>query len=120
MASTFPRIGFTKRRATTAKQPMSPGFLKNIGFSFIGILKTLLMHMTYIARTPLPFILLRKYTMDKKNEKLVSITIFSNYRQVTGAFSITLSDIFLPIQISYQGQTNCCHPKFKFPKEFNI
>ena len=52
MASTFPRIGFTKRRATTAKQPVSPGFLKNIGFSFIGILKTLLMHMTYIARTP--------------------------------------------------------------------
>ena len=120
MVSTFPRIGFTKRRATTAKQPVPPGFLKNMGFSFIGLLKTLLMLMTYIAQTPLPFILLRKHTMDKKNEKLKSITNFANYCQVTGTFSITLSAIFLPIQIIYQGQTDCCHPKFKFPKEFNI
>ena len=32
--SIFRRIGFTKRRATTAKQPVSPGFLKDMGFSF--------------------------------------------------------------------------------------
>ena len=37
--SIFWRIGFFKRRATTAKQPMSPGFLKEMGFSFHWALK---------------------------------------------------------------------------------
>ena len=32
--SIFRRIGFTRRRATAAKQPMSPGFLKEMGLSF--------------------------------------------------------------------------------------
>ena len=44
----------------------------------------------------LPFVLLSKYTMDKKNGKLVPITNSADYRQVTGTFSITLSGIFLP------------------------
>ena len=24
------------------------------------------------------------------------------------------------MQIIYQGETNCCHPKFKFPEKFNM
>ena len=43
-----------------------------------------------------------------------------NYRQVTGTFSVILSGIFLPMHIIYQGQTDRCHHKFKFPEEFNI
>ena len=43
-----------------------------------------------------------------------------DYGQVTGTFSITLSGIFLPMQIIHQGQTDRCHPKFKFQEEFNI
>lgn len=73
-----------------------------------------------IDQTPLPFILLSKFTMDKKNEKLVPIANSADYRQGTGTFSITLSGDFLPLQIIYQGKTARCHPKFKFPVEFNI
>ena len=58
--------------------------------------------------------------MDKTNVEFVPITNLLDYRQVTGTFSITLSGSFLPIQIIYQGKTNQCHPKFKFPDEFNI
>ena len=58
--------------------------------------------------------------MDKNNEKLEPIANSADYRQVTGTFSITLSDIFLPMQIIYQSQTDLCHPKFKFPEELNI
>ena len=47
-------------------------------------------------------ILLSKYMMDKNNEKLEPIANSADYRQVTGTFSITLSDIFLPMQIIYQ------------------
>ena len=57
--------------------------------------------------------------MDKKNEKIVPITNSAGYHQVTGTFSTTFSGIFL-MQIIYQGQTDLCHPKFKFPEEFNI
>ena len=73
-----------------------------------------------IDQTTLPFILLSKYTMDKKNEKLVPIANSADYRQVTGTFSITVSSIFSPMQIIYKGQTDRCYPKFKFPEEFNI
>ena len=73
-----------------------------------------------INQTPLSFILVSKYTMDKKNEKVVPIANSADYRQVTGTFSITLSGIFLPVQIIYQGLSESCHPKFKFPEEFSI
>ena len=72
-----------------------------------------------IDEIPLPFILLSKYTMDKKNEKLVSIANSAGYCQITVTFSISLSGIFLPMQIIYQGQTDCRHSEFKFPEEFN-
>ena len=51
---------------------------------------------------------------------LVPIANSADYRQVTGTFAITLSGIVLPMQIISQGQTDHCHPKFKFPDEFNI
>ena len=38
----------------------------------------------------------------------------------TRAFSITLSGIFLHIQIIYQGHIDRCHPNYKIPEEFNI
>ena len=114
-------------QATTAKQLVSPGLLKEIGFPIhlpikkvvdaYDIFDDLLIN---IDQTLLPFILLSKYTMDKKNEKLVPIENSPDYCQVTGTLSITLSDIFLPMQIIYQGQTDRCHPKFKLPEEFNI
>ena len=72
-----------------------------------------------INQTPLPFILLSKYTIDNMNENVRPIANSGDYRQVTET-SITLSGIFLPMQIFCQGQTDCCHPKFKFPEEFNI
>ena len=58
--------------------------------------------------------------MAKKNEKLVPIVNSVDYFQVTGTFSITISDIFLHMQIIYQGQTDRCHPNFKFPEKFSI
>ena len=99
--SIFQRIGFTKRRATTAKQPVSPGFLKEISFSFPWAIKEVLDAydgsdnlVININQTSLQFILLSKYTMDKKNKKLVPIANSADYRQVTETFSITLSGFF--------------------------
>ena len=27
---------------------------------------------------------------------------------------------FLPVQLIYQGKTDCCHPNFAFPEEFHV
>lgn len=65
-----------------------------------------------IDQTPLPFVLISKYTMDKTNEKFVPITDSADYCQITGTFSVTVSGKFLPIQLIYQGK--------KFPEEFHV
>ena len=58
--------------------------------------------------------------MNKKNEKLLPIVNSADYHQVTETFSIPLSGISLLMQIIYQGHSDRCLPKFKFPEEFNI
>lgn len=125
--SIFRRLGFSKRRATTAKQPVSPGFLKEIRFTFHRSIKEVVTAydvpddlIINIDQTPLPFVLISKYTMDKTNEKFVPISDSADYRQITGTFSVTASGKFLPIQLIYQGKTDRCHPKFRFPKEFQV
>ena len=82
--------------------------------------KILIERPANISQTPLLLILLSKYTMDKKNEKLVMIANSVNYHQVTWTFSFTLSGIFLPTQIIYQKMKNCFHAKLNSPEEFNI
>ena len=101
----FGKLTLPKRRATTAKQPVSPGYLKEMGFSFHWAIKEVFDAydipddlVININQTPLPFILLSKYTMDKKNKKNVLIKNSADSRQVIWS-SITLSGIFLPMQI---------------------
>ena len=97
-------------------------FSERDGFSFHWVIKEVVDaydipdHLVInVDQTPLSFILLFRYTMNKKNEKPVPIANSADYRQVSGTFSITLSGIFLPMQIIYEGHTDCCHLKFKFP-----
>ena len=65
--SIFRRIGFTKRRATTAKQPVSSSLLKEMGFPFHRAVKKVVDAydipddlVINIDEIPLPFILLSK------------------------------------------------------------
>ena len=72
-----------------------------------------------IDQTRLPFILLIKYTMDKKIQKPVPIANSADYPQVTGAFSITFL-LFFTKANDLPSQTDRCHPNFIFSEEFNI
>ena len=121
------KLRFNKRRATTAKQPVSRGFLNEIRFTFHRSIKEVISAydvpddlIINIDQTALPFVLISKYTMDKTNEKLVPISDSADYRQITGTFSVTASGKFLPIHLIYQGKTDRCHSKFKFPEEFHV
>ena len=55
-----------------------------------------------------------------KGSKTVSLAGLEDKRQMTATFAATLDGQFLPIQLLYQGKTNCCHPKFSFPSEFDV
>ena len=125
--SIFRRLGFSKCRGATAKEPISPGFLKEICFMFCQSINEIVSAhdmvdnlIINIDQTPLPFVLISNYMMDKTNEEFVPISDSADYRQITGTFSVTTSGKFLPIQLIYQGKTDRCHPKFNFPKEFHI
>ena len=76
--STHQRLGFVRQKFTTYKQPVSQGFLKEMGFSFYhqtdeivskyNIPSELIINMD---QTPLPFFLVSNYTLSPKGDKTV-------------------------------------------------
>ena len=92
--SIFKRIGFVKRKATTAKVPISPGFVKEIGFTFFQSIKRIVDTFDIppdliinLDQTPLPYCLVNQYTIAKKGSKQVAIAGSSDHRKITGTFS---------------------------------
>ena len=125
--SVFRRLGYTKREATTAKHPVPEGFLREVGFSFHLSIQSIARALDVpskliinIDQTLLAFFPVSKYAMHQKNEKAVPIANSSNYHQITGTFSVSMSGDFLPMQLIYQGKTDRCFPKYEFPYEFHI
>ena len=72
-----------------------------------------------INQTPLPFVLTSDYTLAVTGSKAVPITNSKDYRQITGTFGISMSGVFLPMQLIYAGKTTR-HAKYDFPKSFNV
>jgi len=121
------RLGYVKRKATTAKPLVAPGLIKEIGLTFYNEINEIVhAHeippemIINIDQTPLPFVLISKYTLDKKGSSRVSVPGTSEYRQITGTFAITMSGSFLPIQLIYQGKTARSQPNYSFPSEFHV
>ena len=84
---------FMARPGTTAKQPVPPSFLKEMGFSFHQSIKKVVDAYSIpddlgisIDQTSLPFILLCKYTTDKKKKQACTNRNFcllsSSYRNL--------------------------------------
>jgi len=121
------RLGYVRRKATTSKPIIAPGLIKEIGLTFYNNINEIIQahEIPYemvinIDQTPLPFVLISKYTLAEKGSSRVSVPGTSDYRQITGTFAVTMSGSFLPIQLIYQGKTPRCQPKFDFPKEFHV
>ena len=124
--SIFKRLNFFRRNSTTAKPLIAPGLIKEIGFSFykeihelvkwFNIPKELVIN---IDQTPLPFVLVSTYTMEKKGNQCVPVAGTTDYRQITGTFSISLSGVFLPMQPIYQGNTKRSQQRCPFQRKFH-
>lgn len=125
--SIFKRMNWSNRKGTTAKASIAPGLIREVGFAFYKQVSEIVhAHnippklIINIDQTPLPYVLISKYTMNKKGEKKVPILGTDDYRQITGTFSVAMDGSFLPIQLIYKGKTSRSQPKYKFPKEFHV
>ena len=125
--SMFKRLGYVKRKSTTAKPIIAPGLIPEIGLTFYKDINEIVQAhgipaemIINIDQTPLPFFLISKYTMAEKGVSRVAVPGTADYRQITGTFGVTLADEFLPPQLIYQGKTKLRLPKFNFPKEFHV
>ena len=95
------RLGYVKRKATTAKSLIAPGLIKEIGLTFYNDINEIVhAHaipaemIINIDQTPLPFVLISKYTLEKKDSSRVSVPGTSDYRQITGTFAISMAGSF--------------------------
>ena len=58
--------------------------------------------------------------MNIAGAKRVEVTGLSDKRMITLIFCGSALGDFLPPQIIYKGKTHRCHPKFKFPLDWDI
>ena len=97
--------------ARNSENAFIPFLIKGIGLKFYNKLneiakaqKILSEIIINIDQTPLPFVQISKYTMEKKGSPRVSIPGTSDYHQMAETFTITMSGSSLHIKLTYQGK----------------
>ena len=125
--SLFCRMGFVRRRATTAKLEIPDGAFKEAQLLFThdvlskvdkyNIPDSLIIN---IDQTPTKYLPVSRSTLAKKNSKAVVIKGSSDKRSITATFSITFNEKFLPMQHIYGGKTTKSFPRFKFSNDFSL
>ena len=123
--SLFVRMGYTRRKATTAKLEWPAGLRKEAELLFYheivehvetnDIPDSLILNFD---QTPYKYVPVASTTLAKRNSKQVSIKGSDDRRAITGTFTITLDGKFLGMQLIYGGKTNQSLPRFQFPENF--
>ena len=106
-------MNWVKRKGTTAKRKMNPGFYEKFVFTWEKkIAEAVFEHkirsnfILNLDQTPLDFASPSKTRYTKRISLNVSIA--------------NLDGKFFPIQLIYTGTTDLCHQKVKFPQGFCI
>ena len=60
------------------------------------------------------------WTMERRGERRVEMAGINDKRLITAVFCGSATGDFLPIQLIYKGKTARCHPRYKFPVDWNI
>ena len=111
--------------ATTTKIPIAPVLLNETKFDFQRKIKEMQAWREYLIinfdQTPFPYIYTGNRTYAKKGFSNVPLVGKGNKKQITGNFTITMSGLFLPMQLIYKGTTKRCLPKgFNFPADLDV
>ena len=71
-------------------------------------------------QTAINYVPVLNWTMAKEGSKKVKIAGVDDKRQITVVLAGALTGELLPLQLIYQGKTEKCLPKVKFPKDWLI
>ena len=125
--SLFQRMGYSRRKATTAKLELPPGTRKEVELVFYHqIVEKVEKHnipeslTLNFDQTPLKYVPVTTTTLPKRNSKQVQIKGSDDKRAITATFAITLDGKLLGMQLTYGGKTVQSLPRFKFPQEFSL
>ena len=126
----FDSIGrkMSYRMATIAKIPIAPSLLNETKFDFQRKIKEMQawheipeVLIINFDQSPLKYICTGNRTYAKKGSSNVPLVGKEKKKQITGTFTITMSGLFLPMQLIYKGTTNRCLPKgVDFPADFDV
>ncbi len=61
-----------------------------------------------------------QWTMHEKGAKTVEAVVVSDKLLITAVFCGSLVSEFRPAQMIFKGKTSRCHPRYKFPQDWNI
>ena len=121
------RMKFVKRKVTTAKTKHSVENFKQLKKSFLRDVVTTV-EMEEIPpelvlnwdQTGIKIVPSNTWTMDQQGSKRVEVVGVNDKRLITAVFCGSLVGDFLPVQVIYQGTTQCCHPHYRFPSGWDI
>ena len=70
--------------------------------------------------TALKYVPVGSWTMAEEGSKKVPLAGVDDKRQITAVCGATLEGQFLPPQIIYQGKTEACLPRIRFPSDWHV
>ena len=125
--SLLERMKFVKRKATTSKDKESVAdFLERKQAFLREVVTTVEMEDVPIElilnwdQTGIKIVPTSNWTMELSGSKRVEMSALTDKRQITAVLCGNMVGDFLPVQLVYQGRTNRCHPRYKFPSEWHI
>ena len=120
-------MNFVQRKATTAKGKYSlESFAENKTEFLNDLVTTVQMEdvppelVLNWDQTGIKLVPTTSWIMNEVGARRVELIGLSDKRQITAVLCGSLVGGFLPVQLIYKGKTNCCHPKFNFPPEWDI
>ena len=125
--SLLKRMQFVRRKGTTAKSKLSREHFHRLKAEFLQeILSTVSMEeipaelVLNLDQTGMKIVPSSSWTMEECGSQRVEIAGAADKRQITAVFCGTMMGDFLPLQLIYKGKTDRCHPKFRFPDDWDI
>lgn len=120
------RMGFVKRRASTAAKISVANFEEVKAQYLLDIKVSVEMDeippalVINLDQTGIHYVPAGSWTMEKEGANRVEIVAADDKRQITAVLAGTLSGDFLPPQLVYKGTTHRCLPTVVFPDSWDI